>query len=172
MLGFPMNLQASLVSSAGAFLAISILCPSRALPQTFDSDAHTVRVSVLPISVVSLSSGTINLDMSLGLIVPGQDQMTVDDQSTTLTWGTNSSSSKITASTSLAAPLFDLRIVAVNPTQGTAGPEFSLTPAAQDLLLSLGRSSGSCLLRYTGVALASQGSGTDLHVITFTVQAQ
>jgi len=167
-----MKLQANLFSSASAFLAISILCPSRALAQTFDADAHTVQVSVLPISVVSLSSGTVNLDMSLGLITPGQDQMTVTDQSTTLTWGTNSSASKITASTSLAAPLFDLRIVAVNPTQGAASPEFSLTTTAQDLLLNLGRSSGSCLLHYTGVALASQGSGSDLHVITFTVQAQ
>jgi hypothetical protein len=48
----------------------------------------------------------------------------------------------------------------------------TLSTSAQDLLLNIGRSSGSCTLLYTGIALASQGTGNDVHVITFTVAAQ
>lgn len=154
------------------FVAATLLWPIRVTAQPVDTDAHSVRVSVLPISVVTLSSGTLTLDISLGVIIPGQDQMSVEDRSTTLSWGTNSSSQKITASTNLTSPLFELRLVSLNPTRGSAGPAFTLSPAAQDLLLDVGRSTGSCLLLYTGLALASEGSGTDLHVITFTVQSQ
>jgi len=165
-----MNARCSKASAI--VVAIAALWPIGAAAQKLDSDAHSVRVTVLPISVVTLSSGTVTLDMSLGQIVPGQDQMSVEDQSTALSWGTNSSSQKITASTSLASPLFDLRLVALTPTRGSAGPEFTLSPAAQDLLLEVGRSTGSCVLRYTGRALASQGPGTDVHIITFTVVSQ
>jgi hypothetical protein len=42
----------------------------------------------------------------------------------------------------------------------------------RDLVLNVGRSLGNCTLKYTGTALASQGVGTDVHTITFTVTAQ
>jgi hypothetical protein len=104
--------------------------------------------------------------------VAGEDMMTVTDQNSRLLWGTNSSGRKITASTSLVAPLFRLALVAVSPTAGTAAPEITLSTIPRDLLLNIGRTSGSCSLRYTGTALASQGVGTDVHSITFTVQSQ
>jgi hypothetical protein len=65
-----------------------------------------------------------------------------------------------------------LKIVAVNPTAGNAAAEVTLTTTASDFLTNIGRSSGSCGLLYTAIALASQGTGTDSHTITFTVQAQ
>jgi len=140
--------------------------------QVFGIDAHTVTVQVAQITVVDLTVGAVGLNMTNGTIIAGQDMMTVQDQSSQLRWGTNSSGRKITASTSLAAPQFQLRLQAVNPTRGTAASEITLSSVPQDLLLNVGRTSGSCFLRYTGVALASQGVGTDNHVITFTVQAQ
>lgn len=153
-------------------LALAGVIAGTARGQTFGTDAHTVRVSVLPIATVGASVGTLSLNMAAGTIVPGQDQMVVTDQSTTLSWGINSANRKITATTSLAAPLFQLRMVALSPTRGTAAPEFVVSTVARDLLLDVGRSTGTCTVRYTGTALASQGSGTDSHVITYTVQTQ
>lgn len=146
-------------------------CSLRAFSQ-FGVDAHTVTVQVAALSVLQVSAGTVNLNISTANAVAGQDQMTVSDQSTTLLWGTNSSSQKITAATSIVAPLFTLKLVAVNPAAGVAAPEATLSGVPTDLLLNIGRSSGSCALRYTGVAFASQGTGTDSHTITLTIQAQ
>lgn len=138
----------------------------------FGVDNHTVTVQVAAISVLQVNAGTVNLNISTANAVAGQDQMTTSDQTTTLLWGTNSSAQKITASTSLVAPQFTLKLVAVSPTAGTAAPEMTLSSTSSDLLLNIGRNSGSCQLRYTGVALASQGTGTDIHTITLTILAQ
>jgi hypothetical protein len=133
---------------------------------------HNVTVQVNAITAVQVSAGTVNLNISNAVAVAGQDAMTVTNQSTNLLWGVNSSTRKITVSTNLAAPRYTLKIVALNPTQGLAAPEVTLSSAPHDLLLGIGRSTGTCTLRYTGTALASQGTGNDIHVITFTVQAQ
>jgi hypothetical protein len=133
---------------------------------------HTVTVQVNPITSVQVSAGTVNLNITNAVAVAGQNTMTVTDQSTSLLWGVNSSSRKVTVRTSLASPQFTLRLLALNPTQGAAAPEVTLSSIPRDLLMGIGRSSGTCTLQYTGVALASQGVGNDVHVITFTVQAQ
>ena len=136
------------------------------------SARHNVTVQVNAITAVQVTSGTVNLNITNAVVVAGQDEMTVTDQSTNLLWGVNSSGRKVTVSTNLASPRYTLKILAMNPTQGMAAPEVTLSSAPQDLLLGIGRSSGTCTLRYTGTALASQGTGNDIHVITFTVQAQ
>jgi hypothetical protein len=137
-----------------------------------DSDNHTVTVQVAEISVVDVTASTLNLNILDGDIQIGRDLMFVTDQSSSIFWGTNSSSRKVTANTDLAAPQFELRLVASSPTRGTPAPEFALSTIPQDLLLDIGRSLGSSLLQYTGVAYASQGTGTDVHTITFTIVAQ
>jgi len=144
----------------------------KAAAQTFGSDSHNVTVQVAQVTRLSVSTGTVDLTISDVNAVAGEDMMTVTDQNSRLLWGTNSSGRKITASTSLAAPLFQLALVAVSPTAGTAAPEMILSTVPRDLLLNIGRTSGSCFLRYTGTAFASQGVGTDAHSITFTVQSQ
>ena len=149
-----------------------MISPPGARAQVFGTATHTVTVQVSVITAVQVTGGSVNLNISNANVVAGQDQMTAVDQSTGLLWGTNSSARKITAGTSLVAPKFTLKLLALNPTQGTAAPEVTLAAAAKDLLLNIGRSSGSCTLRYTGIALASQGTGNDTHVITFTVAAQ
>ncbi len=146
--------------------------PPLAFAQSFGSDFHTVTVQVNPITVMQVSAGSVMLSLTGADAVAGQDQMTASDASTQLLWGTNSSLRKITAGTSLATPLYTVNLVALNPTVGIAGPEFPLNTAAQDLLRDIGRSSGRCTLRYTASVLASQGTGTDLHIITFTILAQ
>ncbi len=133
---------------------------------------HTVTVQVSSINTVQVTSGTVNLNITNAEAVAGQNLMTVSDQSTSLLWGLNSANRKITAGTNLSNPVYTLELVAVNPTVGSAQAQFTLSTLPHDLLRDVGKSSGSCLLRYTGTALASQGTGNDLHTITFTVQTQ
>jgi len=153
-------------------LLLAAAAPPQLRAQVYGTDAHTVTVQVLPITVIGLSGGLVQLDVTAAQAEAGQDVMIVTDESTRLLWGTNSSGRKVTAASSLAAPRFTLLLRAVAPTRGLAAPEFPLDAVPRDLLLNVGRSSGSCALRYTGVARASQGTGTDTHVITFTIQSQ
>jgi hypothetical protein len=140
--------------------------------QVLGLDRHTVTIQVLPVTTMQIIGGGVALDMNNAAVVAGQDMMTVTDQSSSIRWATNSANRKITVATDLGTPLFALKILAVNPTQGAAAPEVTLTTMAADLLLNIGRSTGNAVLRYTGIAYASQGTGIDSHVITFTVQSQ
>lgn len=163
--------QRSLLAIAAAAGAV-MCCAPDASAQFYGSDTHTINVQVAPITVLTVQGGTVAMNVTDASVIAGVDEMTVQDQSTRLLWGTNSNARKITAQSSLAAPLFELRLVAVGPTRGTPGPEMLLGTAPQDLMLDVGRSLGNCTLRYTGTALASRGVGTDIHTITFTVTTQ
>ncbi|MGH2569283.1 MAG: hypothetical protein ACRDGA_13175 [Bacteroidota bacterium] len=124
------------------------------------------------ITVLQVDIGTINLSITGASIVAGEDIMSATDQSSRLLWGVNSSGRKITAVSNLVTPKYTLKLVAISPTQGLATSEITLNAVPKDLLLNVGRSTGSCSLRYTGMALASEGTGSDAHMITFTVLAQ
>lgn len=138
----------------------------------YGSAHHTVTVSVSAITVLQLSTTAVNLNVSGAAVVAGQDLMTVSSDAAQLRWGTNSSVKKITVQTNLPSPRFTLKLEAVNPTRGTAVPAVAVSSVARDLLLNMGRSSGTATLRYTAEALASQGTGTDSHTLTFTIQNQ
>lgn len=155
-----------------AVMLALIVAHNDVMAQVYGSASHAVRVNVSAISVVALSSLSVSLTIDGSGAVAGQDQMTVVDQSTTLLWGVNTSPKKITAVSSLASPKFTTKLLALNPTSGNAAAELTVDNTAADLLLNIGLSRGSCTLRYTGIALASQGMGTDNHVVTFTIAVQ
>jgi len=138
----------------------------------FASDNHTVTVSVPPLTLLQINGGTVSLDITSAQAVAGQDQMTLSNNGTQMLWGTNSSAQKITAVTDLAAPLFTLQVEATAASQGTSPGPVTLTTTAGDLLLNIGRTSGSCTIVYTSIVLASLGTGTESHTITFTIQTQ
>ncbi len=140
--------------------------------QVYGSDFHTVTVTVATITDIQVSSGSVNLTITGAGVPAGQDQMTAVDQTTNLLWGVNSANRKVTVNTNLVAPQFTLKVLALNPTQGTAAPEVTLSTTANDFLLNMGRSTGTCTLKFTGIAMASEGTGTDSHTITFTVSTQ
>lgn len=151
-------------------LALGVQYDSRA--QTIGSDFHKVTVKVSTITAVQVSAGTLNMNITGASVVAGQDAMVLTDQTTSLLWGMNSSLRKVTVNTNLAAPKYTLQLLAVNPTVGTAASQVTLSTTAADFLLNLGKSSGNCLLKYTATALASQGTGSDVHTITFTIAVQ
>lgn len=136
------------------------------------SDNHTVTVTVATLTALQVSSGSVSLSITGTGVAAGQDLMTSIDQSSNLLWGINSANRKITVQTNLLSQTFSLRALALNPTQGTAAAEATLTTVAKDFLLNVGRSSGSCAIQYTGLALASQGTGSDSHTVTFTVTTE
>jgi hypothetical protein len=140
--------------------------------QTYGTANHRITVTVATITQVQVSIGSLSLTISGASAVAGQNSMSTTDQSSLLKWGINSSLKKITVNSNLATPLFTLNVLALTPTQGTASPEVTLSTTASDFLINLGRTVGQCTLRYTGVALASQGTGSDAHTITYTVITQ
>lgn len=154
------------------FLFAALLSIPANVEAQIGSDNHTVTVQVSTVTVLQVSSGVVNLNITGAGMVAGQDQMMATDQSTSLLWGINSSNKKITVNTNLVNPTYTLKILAVSPTVGIAAGEVTLSTTPADFLLNVGRSSGSCQIRYTAIALASQGTGSDNHQITFTVQTQ
>jgi len=140
--------------------------------QVVGSGTHVVTVTVQPITVLQVTSGVVNLDITNAQATAGVDQMVVIENTTQLLWGTNNSSQKITAVSNLAAPVYTLQIEATSATQGSAAGAVTLTSTGGDLLTNIGRTSGSCTLQYTALVLASQGIGSESHLVTLTVQAQ
>jgi hypothetical protein len=162
-------------STGSVILLASAMWLLLMFPGTVFSQAaahHTVTVVVQTITLLQINVGTVALNITGAGLIAGQNQMTATDQSTTLSWGTNSSLKKITVNTNLAVPIFALKVLALNPTVGTAAAQVTLSTVASDLIINIGRSSGSSSLQYTGVALASQGVGKDTHLITYTIQTQ
>jgi hypothetical protein len=157
-----------------AFLLLTMTgCISPALwAQVYGTASHKVTVKVQAVTLLQISSSTVNLSITGSNAIAGQNQMTVSDQSSTILWGVNSSPKKITAGSNLAAPKYTLQLVALSPTTGTAGSQTALSTTAFDFLTNIGHSSGSAKLSYTAIALASQGTGSDAHTITFTVTIQ
>jgi len=140
--------------------------------QTYGSASHTITVTVSTITNVTVTGGAVSFTITGANAVAGQNTMSATNQATSLQWGINSSTKKVTVQTNLTTQLFALKLVALNPTVGTAASQVTITHTAQDFLTNLGRSTGSCTLQYTAVALASQGTGTDSHTITFTIATQ
>jgi hypothetical protein len=138
------------------------------------SSSHIAQVNVSQIAVVGVGPGAVSLNITGVGIVAGVNQMTVTDQTTTLSWGANTSTAKISVKTSLGSPKFTLTVQAVSITgvpssAGISAPTVTLSTTSQDFMTGIGLKRGTCNLLYTGIALASNGTGTDSHTITFTI---
>lgn len=138
--------------------------------QTYGSRTGKVNVTVATINKVNVSSGSVAITITGAGTVAGQNLIgSVVNTSTTLFWGSNSASQKITVQSNLAAPTHTLKLLALNPTQGTAAAEVTLSTTATNFMTNVGRTLGSCTLQYTGSALATEGTATDTHTVTFTI---
>ena len=80
---------------------------------------------------------------------------------------------KITAQTDLGTPRFDLKVEAVGVRSGISTGEVPLATTAQDLITNITRRGArSCDLRYTLEAQVSDGTGMDVHTVTYTIMAE
>ena len=153
-----------------AIMLFLILLPRIAFGQT--SINHTIPVTVSPVSIIRVLGGDVTINITGADATAGVDQMTsAPNDASTLIWGTNSTPRKITISTNLTPQTYTLKAEARSPSVGSAVGEVTLSTAAYDydFITDVGRTSGNAVIRYTGIALASKGIGTDSHSITFTI---
>jgi len=127
-----------------------------------------------PAAVLTVEGGDVSLLVSSA--TAGQELVPVVDQSSSgLKYRRLSADPtvKVTAATDLASPLFTLKVEAVEVGDGNPTTEITLGTTAQDLITNITTVTfvTSCL-RYTSVALLSDGVGTDAHTVTYTIVAE
>ena len=71
--------------------------------------------------------------------------------------------------TNLASQNFTLKVLAQNVTGGTAAPEVTITNTATNFVTGIATTTGGCDLQYTASATAAQGTGSDVHTVTYTL---
>ncbi|MBU0690937.1 hypothetical protein KKC97_09235 [bacterium] len=119
-----------------------------------------------------------NVDLVISSATAGQEPDVDSDQTAQLEWNNwpgTSATKKITVQTNLASPNFTLKVQALNITAatGTSAGEVTLTTISVDLISSIPAMTspdvGTCDLRYTATATASDGINVDTHTITYTI---
>ena len=133
------------------------------------SASHTVTVQVNAINELALTGGNITLTISTA--TAGQQPDPATNSTCTLAWTANQANRKITVATSLLTQNFTLKALAQSVTGGTAAPEVTLSNTAADFVTGVSRTTGGCTLRYTASATAAQGTGSDVHTVTYTLTA-
>jgi len=134
------------------------------------TDNHGVTVTVGAINELAVLGG--NITITIDTATAGSDPNSEADSDTCdLAWTTNESSKKITvASTlSLAAQKFTLKAVAQSVSGGTAASEVTLSDVDTIFVSGVAATIGSCDISYTATALASEGTGSDVHTVTYTL---
>lgn len=150
---------------AGTIFAVAILAMAG------NTDNHAVTVEVQAINELAITGG--DLTLIINTATAGQEpDDAVDNTTCDLDWTTNEATKKITVQTNLAAPTFTLKVLAQNVTGGTAASEVTLsTTGANDFVTAIGTTIGGCDLQYTASATAAQGTGSDVHTVTYTLTA-
>ncbi len=158
-----------------AYLLPILLTSLLLLPSgIFAQASHKPKVTVPQLAVVGVSSGVVSLAITGVGVVAGVDPMTVTNQTTSLLWGANTSTAKISVKTSLAVQKYTLQVQAINingvpSSSGITAPVVTVLTTGKDFLTGIGLKRGTCNLLYTGIAHAVDGVGSDSHTVTFTI---
>jgi len=73
----------------------------------------------------------------------------------------------------LDLPSFTLKVQTTGVTDGTSAGQLTITNSAQNIVTGIPvTASGSGTLSYTASATAAQGTGSDIHTITFTIVSE
>lgn len=150
-------------------LLVSLIAQPAYCQQTSSTQVVTLRV--MELNKVDLVGGPLTLEISSVNDNTTQPSPSVD-ASTKLLWTSNGDARKIVVGSNIASPRFILKIEAQKSGSGPgiAEPELTLSDnEPHDLILGVERSAGSCQLRFTAIADAEQGIGTEARLITFTI---
>jgi hypothetical protein len=133
-----------------------------------------------PAQQISITGG--NLVMAVTTGAAGSEPVAVTNTNDRLRYKRLSVISKITVSTSCPGQNFNLSVIAVSPTDGTAMPAVTLVNGQpeSDFIVNIPKSPPSnnrtATLRYTAWATFAQGNsaevGNDVHKVTYTIVAQ
>lgn len=152
------------------WLAVILVLGLGGVAVATNSDSHTVTVQVSAINELAIIGG--NLTLTINSATAGSEPDDATDSTTCdLLWTTNQASKKITVGTSLASQNFTLKVVAQNVSGGSAASEVTLSTTAQDLVTAIATTIGDCDLAYTVSATAADGTGSDIHTVTYTITA-
>lgn len=130
---------------------------------------------------VEITGGNVLLNIST--CTTGGQPDPVVDESTGLRYFATLINHKITVKTSLSSQNFTLTVEAINigtsgdgGSGGSAQGVVTLSTTFQDLIRGIEEGTlllpHECTLRYTASATVSQGTGSDVHTITYTIVAQ
>ena len=132
------------------------------------SASHTVTVTVTAINEVALSGGNISLSVNTA-DSSGQPVEAIDNSTCDLKWTSTKTAKKITVATNVGSPAFTLKVIAQNVSGGTAASEVTLSTSTQDFVTGIAATKGRCNLGYTLSATSADGTGSDVHIVTFTL---
>ncbi|MBM3324892.1 MAG: hypothetical protein FJY66_04415 [Calditrichaeota bacterium] len=134
-----------------------------------NSDNHTVTVQVNAINEIAITGG--NKTLTISTATAGSDPDDATNSECTLAWTTNETGKKITVATNLASQNFTLKVEATGVSGGTSAGQKTITDTAADLVTAVAETTGGCTLSYTAQATAAQGTGSDVHTVTYTITA-
>jgi len=135
------------------------------------TSTQVVTLRVMELNKIDLVGGPLTLrinSINEGTVEPNP----AIDASTKLLWTSNGDARKIAVASDIASPRFKLKIEAEKSGSGPgiAQPEVTLADdSPHDLILGVQRSAGSCQLKFTAVADVAQGTGSESHLITYTI---
>jgi len=124
-------------------------------------------VTVNTINELSIVGG--NITLTVATATAGSEPDADTDATTGLLWTSNVSAKKITIQTDLSSPTFTLNAVALGASGGTAASQVTVSTSAQDFITDVATTTGACTNQYTGSATAAEGTGSDIHSVTFTI---
>lgn len=148
-------------------MAIIVIFSFAKLSFAANTDSHTVTVTVGTVNEIAITGG------GLILTIDSVD-FTATDSTCSLDWATNQTSKKVTVATTVGVPpqLFGLTVEATGIVGGGASSgvvTLSHGAAAQDLMTGISEEIGGCTLLYEASAAPDQGTGTDVHTVTYTL---
>jgi hypothetical protein len=153
-----------------AIALIGILLSHRVYSQQATS-TQVVTLRVMELNTIDLVGGPLTLQINSINDNAAQPNPSID-ATTKLLWTSNGDARKIAVGSDVASPRFVLKIEAEKSGSGPgiAQPEVTLSDnSPHDLILGVERSAGSCKLKFTAMAAVEEGSGSESHLITYTI---
>ena len=136
-----------------------------------DSDSHSVTVTVSAINEIDVYEGEApspEIELTIFTATAGSEPDPVENTDCTLLWTTNAAN-KITVQTDLTYTAVTLTVEAIGNTAGTAAGVITLGTAASDFITGVGKTKGSCTLKYIASATVEVDLGSYDHTITYTL---
>jgi hypothetical protein len=134
-----------------------------------NSDNHQVTVQVNTINELAITGGSKTLTISSA--TAGSDPNNATNTQCNLAWTTNVTGKKITVATDLSSQNFTLKVEATSISGGTPAGQVTVTDTPADFVTGVAETTGNCTLSYTALATAAQGTGSDVHTVTYTLIA-
>ncbi|MGA1843619.1 MAG: hypothetical protein ACMUIS_03545 [bacterium] len=156
-------------------VAVIVVFTLAEVSYTANTDFHQVTVTVAAINELAITGG--NITLTINGAVAGSDPTAVNDSTCSLDWTTNQLTRKITVETSVAVPpqLFSLTVDAAVTLGGGIEPGAAVTlthgAGASDFITGVATELGAATLTYSASATAAQGTGSDVHTVTYTLTA-